>query len=356
VRDSHTNVEQPLVSFALFAYEQEQFIREAVEAALNQSYSSLEIILSDDFSSDKTFDIMQEMVRDYDGPHKITLNRNTRNLGLIEHVNTVLNMCSGDLVVFAAGDDVSLPERVNTLAKYWQNEPGISVISSAYINITSNGDEIDPPVWQTNIAEAMIIKGSKETLIEHILQDTHSIAGCTEAVVINKHLPFGKIPPKTILEDKVFTFRALLLDGILFVPEKLVLYRAHENNVFNDMNNSNEIMHSAIEKENRAQFIKKNKYDVLNVYLTELTKAQRAKVIDKNTYTNLKNLLESRSYLLGKQSVWWELRTDQKLVVLMNLIRYRLFTELRWATIRLMPYSLFTGLRQKRINNSQFVK
>lgn len=354
--DNHTDKGQPLVSFALFAYEHERFIQEAVEGALNQSYSPLEIILSDDCSSDKTFDIMSAMVHDYDGPHKIILNRNTHNLGLIEHVNSVLNMCSGDLVAFAAGDDVSLPERVSTLARYWQKEPGISVISSSYINIDGNGDTIDDPIWQTNLSEATIIEGSKEALVEHIIEDAHSIAGCTEAVVINKHLPFKPIPPETILEDRVFTFRALLLDGILFVPERLVLYRAHENNVFNPINNSNEIMRSAIEKENRAQFVKKHKYDVLNVYLVELTKARRANIIDNPTYKDFKNLLENRSYLLGKQSVWWELRFNQKLAVLINMIRYGFYGKIKWAIIRLMPYKIFIDLRQKRINRSQFAK
>ena len=49
-------VEKPLVTFALFAYNQERFITEAVEAAFAQTYQPLEIIISDDGSSDKTYD------------------------------------------------------------------------------------------------------------------------------------------------------------------------------------------------------------------------------------------------------------------------------------------------------------
>ena len=68
--------ERPLVTFALFSYNQEQFIRQAVESAFAQTYSPLEIILSDDFSSDGTFEIMQEMVAAYSGPHRVVLNQN----------------------------------------------------------------------------------------------------------------------------------------------------------------------------------------------------------------------------------------------------------------------------------------
>ncbi|HUF60663.1 MAG TPA: glycosyltransferase, partial [Verrucomicrobiales bacterium] len=55
------STERPLVSFLLLAYNQEQYIHEAVEGAFSQTYSPLEIILSDDCSTDRTFEIMREM-------------------------------------------------------------------------------------------------------------------------------------------------------------------------------------------------------------------------------------------------------------------------------------------------------
>lgn len=53
--------DRPLVTFALIAYDQERFIREAVEGAFSQTYSPLEIILSDDCSSDRTFEIIKDV-------------------------------------------------------------------------------------------------------------------------------------------------------------------------------------------------------------------------------------------------------------------------------------------------------
>lgn len=77
--------ERSLISFALLAYKQEQYIREAVEGAFSQTYSPLEIILSDDCSPDRTFDIIQEMAAKYTGPHKVVLNRNPQNFGIGAH-------------------------------------------------------------------------------------------------------------------------------------------------------------------------------------------------------------------------------------------------------------------------------
>ena len=55
------SADRPVLTFAVVSCNQEQFVREAVEAALAQTYSPLEIILSDDCSDDRSFEIMQEM-------------------------------------------------------------------------------------------------------------------------------------------------------------------------------------------------------------------------------------------------------------------------------------------------------
>ncbi|MEO5658257.1 MAG: glycosyltransferase, partial [Polaromonas sp.] len=47
----------PLVTFVLFAYNQKKFIAEAVNGALSQTYSPLQIILSDDASTDGTYEV-----------------------------------------------------------------------------------------------------------------------------------------------------------------------------------------------------------------------------------------------------------------------------------------------------------
>ena len=78
---------RPLVTLFVMAYRQERFVRAAVEGALAQTYSPLEIILSDDNSPDGAFAIMEEMAAAYDGPHRIRLNRNPANLGIVGHVN-----------------------------------------------------------------------------------------------------------------------------------------------------------------------------------------------------------------------------------------------------------------------------
>jgi len=109
-----------LVTFALFAYNQEHFIRDAIRGALSQTYEPLEIILSDDCSSDRTFEIMQEMADAYEGPHRVRLNRSPENLGILGHLIDVGREARGSILVVAAGDDISKPERVAALIPMFQ--------------------------------------------------------------------------------------------------------------------------------------------------------------------------------------------------------------------------------------------
>lgn len=111
--------ERPLVTFALFAYNQEKFVREAIEGAFCQTYPSLEIILSDDCSTDNTFHIMEEMAKAYNGPHQVRVRRQAANDGLLNHVCAVISEMRGEIMVLAAGDDVSLAKRVDSIVASW---------------------------------------------------------------------------------------------------------------------------------------------------------------------------------------------------------------------------------------------
>ncbi|WBX38187.1 glycosyltransferase [Acinetobacter schindleri] len=136
---SPLNNERPLVTFALFAYNQEQYIREAIEGAFSQTYEPLEIILSDDCSSDLTFEIMQEMAAAYQGPHQVIVRQSDVNRGTFNHILDVAQQSHGEYIVVAAGDDISLPERTSTVIPYFKDK-NVLALSSDEIIINECGD------------------------------------------------------------------------------------------------------------------------------------------------------------------------------------------------------------------------
>ena len=209
--------ERPLVTFALFAYNQEKYICEAVEGALAQTYEPLEIILSDDSSTDNTFQVMVDMVEKYTGPHKITLNRNNQNLGLIAHVNYVNELANGDLIVAAAGDDISLPHRTAVHAGvFFGNFGKVHSIHSSVMKIDEDSKDLGlwtPPILNT--------KGTPEELVDKfglIIGASHSWSRKLNEI-------FGPIQYGEAYEDMVIAFRSSLLKGVYYVDEPLVRYR-----------------------------------------------------------------------------------------------------------------------------------
>ena len=131
--------ETPTATFIVFAYNQEKFIREAVEGAFAQTYGPLEIVLSDDCSTDQTFEIMREMASNYDGPHNVKAVRTSTNLGLISHVLARGREASGDVVVVASGDDISEPERTTRIVDAFVGDPKVGAVGSWVSDIDENG-------------------------------------------------------------------------------------------------------------------------------------------------------------------------------------------------------------------------
>ena len=75
------SIDKPLLSLLIITYNQEDYIRETLEGAFSQNYSPLEIVISDDNSTDGNFSIIKDMVSEYAGPHTIIINQNSQNLG-----------------------------------------------------------------------------------------------------------------------------------------------------------------------------------------------------------------------------------------------------------------------------------
>lgn len=217
---------RPLITFALFAYNQEKFIREAVEGAFAQTYSPLEIILSDDGSIDRTFEIMSQMADEYNGPHTVILNRNLPNLGLIDHINKIFKMATADIVVVAAGDDISFPDRVSQIGTIFESHPGIHAVTMNYIIIDSSG-EVLPNVVR-------IFKEGKYSLSDFHRKSV-PIGGPTSAYKKTIFKIFGPLSPRCQAEDATLFFRSLLLGGTWHQSTYGAYYRIHDNNMTKGM-------------------------------------------------------------------------------------------------------------------------
>ncbi len=216
-----TKTSAPLVSFVLLTYNQQEFVEKAVRSALHQTYQPLEIIVSDDASTDRTYGIARTVIDGYQGPHSVTGSVNSRNLGTNAHLNSAVKKAKGEFIVVAAGDDVSLPGRVEKLVRQWQS--GASGVFSNATIIDARGNPKDIFVRQgyRHMADWR----------EMALAGTHGAWGCTLAWEKGVFGSFGDMPENIMGEDAVIPFRCGLLKGLSYVDEPLVHYRDHGGNI-----------------------------------------------------------------------------------------------------------------------------
>ena len=220
---------KPLITFFVAAFNQERFVREAVRAALAQTYSPMEVILSDDCSCDGTFEVMQKAAAEYEGPQRVVLNRNSKQLGLGGHLNKLVALSQGELIVCAAGDDVSLPDRTWALYEAWQTSGRRATsVHSDYIQIDENGKEIEKVFPRQGAGRTQ--QGWNIVRFVKTLQPT--VFGCTHAFSRRLFETFGDVPDALVHEDDVLALRSMLAGAICYVDRPLLKYRVHSHNVY----------------------------------------------------------------------------------------------------------------------------
>lgn len=256
-----------IVTFLLVTYNQELYIKEALEAAVNQDYPYLEIVVSDDASTDLTYSIIKDFVSTYIGKHKILAYRNEKNLGLVGNLNRALSYSKGKYIVIAAGDDVSYPFRcsysVDIIKKL--NVPSVSF---AYNKIDASGVVFEQFKNSSNIC---YVRG-----IQEYFDKPHYNTGCARIITRDLVEKFGYLNDSCPTEDTTFNLRSLMLGGLGFCEKPVIDYRIHGENISKGKNRYKKISPERIYEQ----------------YLADLNLAQEKKYISTSQYSSIKTYID----------------------------------------------------------------
>lgn len=218
---------KPLVTCILFAYNQEKYIEEAVKSILNQDYSNLEIILSDDCSPDKTYRKICNIVENQSTNHKVSINQNQKNLGLTAHFNKLVEQANGDIIVVAAGDDISLNDRVTKTVELFSKYPTVSFVSFNDIVIDDKGTERAK-------GQRVTYEGTKLFNLEDFInKESIPFSGASRAFRKEVYNTFGALNEECPTEDTPYIIRGLMLGSTAISSDIAIKYRKHQNNLSN---------------------------------------------------------------------------------------------------------------------------
>lgn len=207
----------PRTSLILLACNQAATVRAAAESCLAQQGEPLEIVFSDDASTDETHAVMCDVARAYRGPHQVRVRRNPANLGIGAHYNVLIEETRGDLIVTAAGDDISLPPRVERLVAAWRaGGERADLIASDCVSLAPDGT-LGARILNDDLASCTV---------EGWCRKRPFTVGATHAFTRRMMRRFGPFVPDLWYEDIVMGLRAIMTGGALTVPEALVHYRS----------------------------------------------------------------------------------------------------------------------------------
>lgn len=206
-----------LATFIVFTYNQERYIREAILGAFAQDYRPLQVIVSDDASTDGTFAVMQAMAAECPSDIDLVLNRNETNLRIAPHINKAMSLARGEFVVLAAGDDVSLPQRTRVSVQALQRDPQARrALHSAVANMDADGNFIR--------IRANPHRDHTQSPLEILRRDVY-LTGASVTVRKQLYSDFPPLSDDVVNEDKVTAFRCAFSGGAIYLEEPLVRYR-----------------------------------------------------------------------------------------------------------------------------------
>lgn len=200
----------------MLSYNQEAYIENALVSLLQQDLEDLEIVISDDASSDVTVKIIREVLDVSKAGKKIKLNINSKNIGIVANLNYALGLTTGDLIFIAGGDDISKKTRCSDCYKFWL-ESGAKHDLVATDGYDMSKDGINLGIKVTDSLEEWTLQRWHQESRPYFFGASHMI---TKKLVnlnsLDTCLPF---------EDQVYVHRALMMGGAIRLPKPLVYHR-----------------------------------------------------------------------------------------------------------------------------------
>ncbi len=229
--DTTKQIKLPLVSICIPTYNGSTFLKEAIESAQNQTYSNIEIVITDDHSSDHTVSLCKQYANK---DPRIKLYVNSKNLGLVGNWCEALEKASSKWVKFLFQDDILAPDCVEKMIKSaLKNKVNFVVCNRTYFY--EEGVDDHSKRFYNNLPDASKMFNEERA---YTPEETSKIIapyifrnciGEPPTFLINKeHFSRNDFPDTYFqLIDYIFILNKILSSNFVYIGEKLVKFRVH---------------------------------------------------------------------------------------------------------------------------------
>lgn len=212
----------PLVSIVTPVYNGEQYLAEAIESALAQTYRNFELLIINDGSTDNS----KAIITSYLNNSKIHYFEQ-QNAGVAAARNLALRNANGKYIGFLDQDDLWLPDKLSTQIQYLETNPEIPFVHSRQGYIQADGTPIPdyPKDWVYDLHGKCFIELFKRNRIA-------VLTVLVRKSVIDEIGFFNEAVSR--VDDYELWLRICSRYPIGFQDNKLALYRCHDTNASHD--------------------------------------------------------------------------------------------------------------------------
>ena len=211
MRESKSDL--PLISVVLCTFNGERFLQEQLRSIEEQTYPNLEVIISDDASTDSTKDILNE----YEKCLGFKVFYQDENLGYIKNFAFALSKANGAFIALCDQDDVWLPHKIETLFQRFENE---WLVYSDSLLVNDNGESLSKKL--SSIRNMYSGRETKGFFLFNVVWG--------HALMMRRELLSTALPiPEGIPHDIWLAYKAATITGIKYCDQVLTHYRQHQN-------------------------------------------------------------------------------------------------------------------------------
>jgi len=235
------DIEHPLVSIIVITYNSSKYVLDTLESAKSQTYKNIELVISDDCSTDNTVLMCSDWIsKNKSNFVETQIISSTKNTGISANCNRGLQSANGKWMKFIAGDDVLLKNCINDYIDYINLSSELIFALHANMNVfnnTFNSDEfVGVNDYSTSLFNNFEITAAQQYFL--LLRNNFLYIGTpTFFVLKNILVDIGGYDEKMPFEDWPM-FLAIVRSGvkIKYVDRITVNYRIHNESVSNNYN------------------------------------------------------------------------------------------------------------------------
>jgi len=215
-----TEKKTPKVSVCIPTYNYGQFIPDAIESVLGQTFFDFELLVVDNCSTDNTKELVEIYSR---RDARVAYFCNEENLGMVGNWNRCLKHASGEYVKILCADDLLAPTCLERQVLEFEKNPGVELVTCIR-QMTTN--DLRPTRELRYGNSYAVVEGADA--IRTCFKYGNRIGEPTAVMFRRDHAHRGFDPQYSQLIDQEMWYHLLEKGKLAFVPEILCLFRQHQ--------------------------------------------------------------------------------------------------------------------------------